>query len=186
MHISLRGLTVLIVMLIAVPTARAQQADPADPAPAQTPRPVAIEYSPGYELRAKIHRYASIPTLPLVGAEMILGTALYNESSAHENSMRGEHIAVGTAITSLFVVNTATGVWNMWSSRKDPHHRTLRLVHGMMMLGADAGFVAAFGTGPSGKNLITYDSNKRTHRTIALTSLGVAAGSYLIMLFGNR
>ena len=34
-----------------------------------------------------------------------------------------------------------------------------------------AGFVAAFGTGPSGEHLINFDNNQRTHRPIGLTSI---------------
>ena len=39
------------------------------------------------------------------------------------------------------------------------------------MLGADAGFVAAFGTGPSAEHLVNYDNNQRTRRAIGLTSI---------------
>ncbi len=166
------------------PSARAQDADPPDQD--QTARPKAIEYSDAYETRAKIHKYASFATLPLLGTEVLLGQSLYNDPASRTSSARGPHIAVGTAITGLFAVNTVTGVWNLWESRSDPHHRTLRILHGVLMLGSDAGFVAAFGTAPGGRNLVNFDSNKQTHRTVALTSMGVAAGSYLLMLFGNR
>ena len=60
---------------------------------------------------------------------------------------RGAHIAVGSAITGLFAVNSVTGVWNMWESRSDPTHRKSQFLHGFLMLGADAGFVATFATG---------------------------------------
>ena len=29
-------------------------------------------------------------------------------------------------------------------------------------------------------------SNRQTHRTVALTSIALATGSYLLMLFGNK
>ena len=83
-------------------------------------------------------------------------------------------------------VASATGVSNMWESRGDPNHHTLKLLHGILMLGADAGFVATFATGPGGRNNTNLDANKQTHRAIALTSIGVATGSYLMMLFGSR
>jgi len=35
-----------------------------------------------------------------------------------------------------------TGVWNLGEAMKDPNHKTKRMAHGLMMLGADAGFVA--------------------------------------------
>jgi hypothetical protein len=183
--------SVLVVFLmfsacLAAPAAHAQAVDPADQEPGQTARPQAIEYSEGYETRAKIHRIASYATLPLLGTEIVLGQNLYNAADGRSSSYRGAHIAVGTAITSLFAVNTVTGVWNLVESRKDPHHRTLRLVHGIMMLGADAGFAAAYGTGPGGRRLINFDQDKSTHRTVVLTTMGVATASYLLMLFGNK
>jgi len=184
MHTLRRFVWIPLALIVAVPAARAQDADPQDPN--QTARPKAIEYSEGYETRAKIHKYASFATLPLLGTEVLLGQSLYNDPAGHDSSKRGAHIAVGTAITGLFAVNTVTGAWNLWESRSDPNHRTLRIMHGVLMLGADAGFAAAFGTGPGGRRLVDFDSRKNTHRTVALTSIGVAAGSYLIMLIGNR
>src|SRR6476646_2841604 len=173
-----------LALIVAAPVARAQDADPQDPS--QTARPKAIEYSEGYETRAKIHKYASFATLPLLGTEAILGQSLYNDPYSRTSAKRGAHIAVGTAITGLFAVNTVTGLWNLRESRHDPHHRTLRLWHGIMMLGADAGFVAAYGTGPGGRNLINFDSEKQTHRAVVFTTMGVATASYLMMLIGNR
>jgi hypothetical protein len=69
---------------------------PADPDPADLqPGPVhatAIQHSDAYLTRAKIHRYASYASLPLFGAEVLLGESLYN-SGATAN--KGPHIAVG-------------------------------------------------------------------------------------------
>ena len=153
----------------------------------QTPtaRPVAVEYSDGYYTRAKIHKYASFATLPLFATELALGQSIYNDPNANTSTAKGAHIAVGSAITGLFAVNTVTGVWNMWESRNDPSHHRLKLIHGILMLGADAGFVATFGSGPNGRNT-TLDTQKQTHRTLALTSIGVATASYLMMVFGGR
>jgi hypothetical protein len=170
--------------LLFAPAARAQDAGAPDQD--QTARPKAIEYGPGYETRARIHKYASFATLPLFATELALGQSIYNDPNARTSASRSAHIAVGTAITGLFAVNTVTGVWNMWESRDDPNHRTRRLIHGILMLGADAGFVATFATGPGGRNTATVDTNKPTHRAMAITSIGLATGSYLMMLIGNR
>jgi hypothetical protein len=148
-------------------------------------RPVAVEYSDGYYTRAKIHKYASFATLPLFATELALGQTIYNDPNANSSAAKGAHIAVGSAITGLFAVNTVTGVWNLWEARNDPSHHKLKLIHGILMLGADAGFVATFATGPGGRRT-NIDSEKQTHRTIALTSIGIATGSYLLMLFGNK
>jgi hypothetical protein len=186
MNKSIHIVLFMSAMFLAAPAARAQSADAGDQDAGQTARPQAIEYSDAYETRAKIHRIASWATLPLLGTEAILGQNLYNDPQSHESSYRGAHIAVGTAITGLFVAQTATGLWNLVDSWKDPNHKTLRRVHSIMMLGADAGFVAAYGTAPGGRNLVTFDQQKSTHRTIVFTSMGVATASYLLMLFGNK
>jgi len=194
MRITIRAVYFSAVLLFSA-HARAQDAQPQTPAStdqaastpaAQTPRPVAVEYSDAYETRAKIHKYASFATLPLFATELALGQSIYNDPNARTSTAKGAHIAVGTAITGLFGVNTVTGVWNLWEGRHDEHHRTLRFAHGILMLGADAGFVATFATGPGGRlNNANLDSQKQTHRTIALTSIGMATGSYLLMLFGQ-
>jgi hypothetical protein len=184
MHKPISALSLCAAMLVVASAARAQDADAAGQD--QTARPKAIEYSAGYETRAKIHKYASFATLPLFATELALGQSIYTDPNAQASAARSAHIAVGTGITGLFAVNTVTGVWNMWESRGDPNHRTLKMIHGILMLGADAGFVATFATGPGGRNNTNFDANKQTHRTIALTSIGLATGSYLIMLFGNR
>jgi hypothetical protein len=160
-----------------------ESADAAQPSSA---RPVAIEYSDAYYVRAKIHKYASFATLPLFVTEVALGQTVYNDANARTSAARNAHIAVGTGITSLFALNTVTGVWNMWESRNEPAHHKLKLIHGILMLGADAGFVATFASGPGGRISTTLDAEKQTHRTIALTSIGLASASYLMMLFGNK
>ena len=146
---------------------------------------MAVEYSDAYYTRAKIHKYASFATLPLFAGELALGQNVYNDPFANTSSAKSAHIAVGTAITGLFALNTVTGVWNMWESRNEPSHHKLKLIHGILMLGADAGFVATFASGPNGRGA-NVGSQKQTHRTIALTSVGVASASYLMMLFGNK
>jgi hypothetical protein len=184
MHQTMGILSVCAAVFVVAPAARAQDADAAGQD--QTARPKAIEYSAGYEMRAKIHKYSSFATLPLFATELALGQSIYTDPIAQASAARNAHIAVGTGITGLFAVNTVTGVWNMWESRSDPNHHTLRMLHGILMLGADGGFVATFATGPGGRNNTNFDTNKQTHRTIAITSIGLATGSYLMMLFGNR
>jgi hypothetical protein len=97
---------------------------------------------------------------------------------------------IGTGIIGLFGVNTVTGAWNLFGEgRKDPHGRTLRLVHGLLMMAADAGFVATAMNGPSShseRHALTYESDKVTHRNLAVASISVGTAGYLLMLFGNR
>jgi hypothetical protein len=152
----------------------------ADQSPA--PAPVAFEYSDAYRTRAKIHKIASFTTLPLFATEVALGQSVYSSPS---DAKRNAHIAVGTGIVGLFAVNTVTGVWNLWDARKDPNNRKLRLLHGILMLAADAGFVATTAAAP-GQHDFNFSDARTTHRAVALTSIGIGTAGYLIMLFGNK
>jgi len=147
----------------------------------QDQRPVAIEYSDAHETRAKIHKYASWATLPLMGAEFALGEKLYNDANSETDSLRGVHGAVGAGLIGLFGVNSVTGLWNLLESNQAPGH-TKRLVHGIMMLAAEGGLVASAASAPGHSRLGTIDTNKATHRDIAFVSIGVGTAGYLLML----
>ena len=161
------------------------------PQPAVTPQQPAVlpaphYYSRAYDVRAKIHKYASFTTLPLVGGEFVIGQSLFDSPSGGKKSA---HIALGTAIGGLFAVNSVTGVWNLVEARKDPNRGHLPLIHSLLALGADAGFLATAAITPSGDDHdggVLSAANRGTHRTMAFTSMGLATASYLVMLIGNR
>src|SRR4030095_16375814 len=142
-----------------------------------SPRTVAFEYSDGYALRRTIHVYASLATVPLFVTEVVLGQKLYDGDAS--DSVSSAHAAVAGGVGVLFAVNTVTGVWNLWEARRDPNGKKRRLIHGLSMLGADVGFVATGMVAPEHDE----EGNKSLHRTVALTSIGIATGSYLYMLF---
>jgi hypothetical protein len=146
-----------------------------------SPRAKAVEYSHGYEVRMKVHKIASLATLPLFATEYFLGQKLYDGTS--NDSVKGAHGAVAGAIAGLFGVNTVTGVWNLWEARHDTNRRGRRIAHAIMMLGADAGFVATGMLAPDDDDPNNYLDRRSTHRTVALTSMAVATASYLMMLF---
>jgi len=156
-------------------------------------RPLPVEYSDFYKTRAKIHKYASIATLPIFVANYLAGQDLYNNSG--EESNKGLHVGLATGTAVLFGVNTVTGAWNLWEGRKDSNHRTRRFTHGILMMAADVGFLATAMLAPEGdegehEQLHSTESegshNASTHRAVALTSMGIAAVSYLIMLLGGN
>jgi hypothetical protein len=153
------------------------------PDPQSPPPKVAVEYSDAYRMRAKIHKAASIATLPLFVTEGFLGQSLYSNPSEGKKSA---HLAVATGIGVLFGVNTVTGVWNLVDSRKDPNHRGRRIAHALLMLGADAGFLATAATAPESEHGEEGGGSRSTHRAIAFTSIGAATAGYLIMLFGGH
>ena len=154
------------------------------PDPAATPQegaarpPVAFEYSDAYQTRAKIHKIASFATLPLVVTEGILGQSLYSDPSSGK---KDAHLVVAAGIGALFAVNTVTGTWNLIEARKDPNHRARRLAHGLLMLGADAGFVTTAALGPGDED----GGSRSAHRAMAFTSIAMATAGYLIMLVGG-
>jgi hypothetical protein len=162
----------------------------AGPLQATERRPVAVEYSDAYRVRQRIHKYASIATLPLFVAETWLGQSMYNDP-ANAESKRGAHGAVAASIGVLFGVNSVTGVWNLVEGKKNPAGRTRRTVHGILMLAADAGFVATGllapegegGEGDHAEGNNHSSGNRSTHRAVALSSMGIATVSYLMMLF---
>ena len=153
--------------------------------PQQTTHPAAVTYSSGYELRLKIHKYASFATLPLFATELALGQSLYNDPA--RGSKRTAHGIVGAGIVGLFAANTVTGVWNLWESREDPNGRRLRIVHSVLMLAANGGFVAAAATAPSDhRGNLSLASGKALHRDIAVASIGVGTVGYVLMLFKGK
>ena len=152
---------------------------------AQPVHAVAVEHSDAYQRRAKIHKYASFATLPLFAAEVALGQSL----DGSNDGRKGAHAVVGAGIVGLFGVNTVTGAWNLFGEgRRDTEGRTLRLVHGLLMMAADVGFLATTASAPStGRNRAsTFDADKTTHRNLAIASVSVGTVGYLMMLFGNR
>lgn len=147
----------------------------------------AVEYSDWYYKRLTIHKVASYTTIPLFVTEYVLGDKLYNGTAT--SSTRSAHQAVAAGIGVLFGVNTVTGVWNLWESRKEPQGRARRTTHALLMLASDAGFVATAALAPEGEGGGFEDgfeegsNNRSTHRAVAVTSMAVSLASYLMMYF---
>ena len=135
----------------------------------------AIEYSPGYHTRLKIHRISSFAMIPFFAGSYITGQKLANgDAPDWARSLHGP-FAAGTGI--LFASNTITGVWTLWASRKDPAGRTKRWVHSLMFLAADAGFTYSAISAPH------RNGDPNTHRSVALASMGLSVTSWGLMLF---
>ncbi len=152
-------------------------------------RPKAIEYSNGYHVRLKIHQIGSYLELPLFAAELIVGQKLANNeknSIPSSGALRSTHRTLAAGLGILFGVNTVTGLWNLWESRKDPAGRTRRMVHSVGMLLADAGFFATASVRPEHErfefqNQTGSGSNTNTHRSLAIASASLATASTLMM-----
>lgn len=147
--------------------------------PAQ--RPVAVTHRRGFEVRRKIHKYASYATMPMFIAQYFVGQKLYDGNGGE--TARSAHGALVAGMAGLFAVNSVTGVWNLWEDRHEPKGRAKRWIHGLMMLGAGAGFVATGATAPDDDDGGGTSSNRSRHRNLAIGSMGVSAASYLFMFF---
>lgn len=145
------------------------------------PRPRAIEYSDWYARRLEIHKIASYVMLPLFGTEYYLGERLIQGRASE--SQKSLHSTVALGIGAVFAVNTVTGAWNLWDSRKDPTGRTKRLVHSALMLGADAGFALAAAAAGDDEGEGDGGDGNSTHKAIALTSIGVSTAGTVLMWF---
>lgn len=141
-------------------------------------RPQAFQYSDAYGTRRKIHMIASYATIPLFVGQYFVGQKLYDGTGS--DTTRSVHGALAGGIAALFAVNTVTGMWNLWEARQDPNRKTRRLVHGLLMFGADAGFAASGLMAPDDDE---GGSSRSAHRNVAIASMGVAGASYLYMLF---
>lgn len=161
-------------------------------APVDTPvvrRPRAIEYSDLYYTSLTIHRYGSYAMIPLFAAEYSLGQNLMNDASPGW-WMKPAHGLVAGGVAVVFGVNTITGAWNLWESRDDPAGRTRRIVHTVMMLVSDAGFLATGATAPERDNFFaSYDDylhRERVHRDLAIGSIALSTVGGAMMWFWKQ
>lgn len=159
------------------PIARAR---PLPPVAADDPLPQApFRYSAAYYRRLDIHRAASWAILPLFAFQYAAGTQLYDKGASAPAWARRGHPVGAAAIGTLFAVNSVTGVWNLWEGRRDPARGARPVLHGVLMLAAEAGFVA---TAVLAERAEGSPDDRRLHRTVALSSMGVATTAYLLML----
>jgi hypothetical protein len=155
----------------------------ADTAPPHK-RPKAVEYSDFYYTRLTIHRIGSYTMLPLFFGEYLLGQKLISTPRPAPSGLKTAHGVVAGAIAVVFGVNTITGGWNWWEARHDTTGRTRRNLHTILMLVAEAGFVATAASAPGGgKNNVstTYGSSAQLHRAIAIGSITLATASTVMM-----
>jgi hypothetical protein len=144
-------------------------------APQQAP----FRYSEAYYRRLAIHRAASYAILPLFAFQFAAGLQLYEHGQEAPGWAREGHPIGAIGIAALFATNGVTGVMNLWEGRRDPDRPTRTVVHGVLMLAAGAGFTATGFLADEAKRTM---GGRRTHRTVAITSMGIATVGYLSML----
>ena len=161
-------------------------------APADTVRrrPRAVEVGEGYELRLRVHRYTAYLVPALFAVQYVAGQKLYDEATGGADAPdwakplhKGNALALGTA----FTLNTVTGAWNLWETRSQPEGRPLRLLHAASMLAANGIFLYT-GTMLDDDDGGTFEqrkSDRRRHRTLALTGMGITLVSGTTMLLAR-
>lgn len=148
----------------------------------------AVQLSEAYEFRAKVHKLASFAILPMFVAEYASGDQILKKGSdAAPAWARAYHGFGAGAIAALFGVNTLTGTLNWYETRDQTDGRAWRTAHSMLMLLADAGFVATGAMAPDDEGARGNPAGRATdqrkkHRNMAVASMSVAAVSYVMML----
>lgn len=137
------------------------------------------EPSDWYYRRLKIHRISSYAMLPLFALQYAAGAALYENGGEDADWAEDWHGVGAATIAGLFAVNVVTGVPNVIEIWNEPRDRKRRLFHASAMLVAAAGFTA---TGIIADEAEDSPSGRSLHRTVALSSMGVATIGYLSML----
>jgi hypothetical protein len=136
------------------------------------PRPKAIEVSDWYERRLRIHRYGAYTIFPLFALQAVAGNQIYQDQRGAPTWAKTGHRVGATALAAVFTVNTVTGLWNLWDSRRAPQGRTRRTVHALFMLASDAGLTYA------GARLSEQAENssekRRLHKVWAYSSMATA------------
>ena len=155
-----------------------------------TTRRKAVTYSDWYARRLRVHRYGSYAMLPLFVTQFVLGNKLINQKNAQyagtrttpiDDNLRSTHKVVAGAVGALFVVNTTTGLWNLFASRHTVEGRKLRTIHALTMLAADAGF--AYTGYLSSQAVDRGPAEARKHRNIAVASFSIATAGASLMWF---
>lgn len=148
-------------------------------------RPRAVELSPAYERRLTLHRWLGYTVPPLFAFQYAAGSRIWKDGIGGAPAWARDGHRIGAfAIGTVFVANTATGLMNLWDSRAVEEGRARRTVHAISMLVADAGFTwaGAFLSEQAERDI----EKRRLHRTVALSSMGIALVSGIGMAILNR
>jgi hypothetical protein len=144
-------------------------------------RATAIEYSGFYQTRLKIHRTLSYAMIPLFIGSYVSGNAILKNRNDPPKWATTMHKPFAIATGSVFAVNTVTGLWNLWDSRKHPEGQTKRTIHSLLFIAATAGFTY---TGTSlARDAVNREDRNRFHRQVAVASMGVSVVSWGMMVF---
>jgi len=146
----------------------------------------AIGLSDGYYTRLDVHRYAAYGTLPLFLLEYVAGQKLLTKGSAAPLWAEKVHKPAAYLVAGIFTVNTVTGVWNLVEAGKIRQGKTRRVVHSILMLASDAGFIYSASKAPTTSKIDARIASGKVggwtpHKISAVASMGVSTVAYLMM-----
>ena len=130
-----------------------------------------------YNRRLTLHRYAAWAAVAAFPVEIYTGWRL-RSPGADPEWVRDTHRATVWVLGSTFAVNTVTGAWNWWDTRKEPEGRGWRTAHAVVMVAADA---AMFATARAGQARARGEGGE-WHRELAFTTAGLTTIGHLMML----
>lgn len=155
--------------------------------PVLTPLPQqAVQLSDGYYTRLDIHRFAGYAVLPLFALEYFAGQKLLEEGSGAPLWAEKVHKPAAYAVAGIFTLNTVTGLWNLAEAGKVKQGKKRRVLHSVLMLAADAGFVYSVLKAPSTSKIDDRIASGKVggwtpHKASAIASMGVSTIAYLMM-----
>ncbi len=141
----------------------------------------AVEYSGFYQARLKLHRVLSYSMIPLFIGSYVTGDQILKHRSDPPKWATTLHKPFAYATGAVFTVNTVTGLWNLWESRKNQDGQVKRTIHSLLFIAATAGFTYA-GTSLA-RDAVNREDRNRFHRQVALASMGVSVVSWGMMVF---
>lgn len=145
-----------------------------------TQRRKATEVSEWYSVRLKVHKIGAFAELPLFAAQWYVGQRLYT-STGRESGLKDVHAMLAASTGVLFASNTITGAWNLWDSRAEPKGRARRIIHSVLMMTSDAGFLATAALAEDDRGPGGGYSGARLHRQVAITSISLSAAGTIMM-----
>lgn len=166
--------------LSAAPMPQAEFALPAPHEVAAMAAPSApqdVDYSARFYDRLSLHQLGTKALLPLFALQYVAGSQLADKGNDAPGWAKVGHRVGATGVAALFIKNVYTGLPILAESARDPQDRGRRFTHVTLMLLASAGFTA---TGVLADYAEGSPDDREMHRTLALSSIGLATVGYLV------
>jgi hypothetical protein len=163
--------------LSAAPVPVASATIPAPHEVAAMSAPQDVDYSARFYERLDLHRLGTRALLPLFALQYLAGTQLAEHGNDAPGWAKVGHRVGSTGVAVLFIKNVYSGLPILAEAARDPQDKGRRFTHVSLMLAASAGFLA---TGILADYAEGSPDDREMHRTLAITSMGLATVGYLV------